>query len=747
MYLTQYQYDGLGNLLCVEQHGNVAPGTLGATGCSAAPSSDAGSPWRVRRFSYDSLSRLLTAKNPESGTITYAYDTDGELLQKTSPAPNQTGAATQSVSYCYDELHRVTGKAYGALSCPLAAPVVSYVYDSGANAKGKLTSLADQAGTASYGYDILGRMTGETRVIAGISKSLSYAYNLDGSMKSLTYPSGRVVTYTPDAAGRLVSAVDSNGTNYVTSAAYNAASSLTSLVNGGTITNSFLYNTRMQLCRITAYSSGSVPNSCIDSANHGNLMDRGYNYNLNAGDNGNVMGITNYRDATRSQSFTYDALNRLTSGWSAANTGAMSWGETYSIDAWGNLMIAPMANKAHGGTFQLAGDVNNRAAGLGYDAAGNLTNYTAPGQGVYDQENRLQSTAGMTYTYDANGRRVLKSNTSNGAAVKRYWSAGGNVVAEGDGTGNITSEYVYFGGKRVARIDLAAGSVHYYLSDHLNTTSVVATASGAIEEESDYSAFGAEYALTAGSNKYKFTGKERDGETNLDYFGARYYSNALGRWTSPDRPFADQHRGDPQSWNIYAYARNNPLRFIDENGLAVIETRKTEHYTVTGKTASQALNNANRHLGKNEAGATSSKMQIVNAEQKVTGVTPKDGGGFTGTVTLTKADVKLEQTVELPQWKSDNPAEQSKFDAAVDKLEKHEIEHEQINREEADKLDSSLPGTTGTGEGKTGQEAAQGAYNDMHTNAQKKADDAQNSADQRNQNLDKKTNHGTKDPD
>jgi len=96
-YATIYFYDALGNLLCVEQHGNVA-----GTGCSADPSNDATSPWRVRRFTYDSFSRLLTAKNPESGTITYTYDADGNLLQKTSPAPNQTGTATQTVSYCYD---------------------------------------------------------------------------------------------------------------------------------------------------------------------------------------------------------------------------------------------------------------------------------------------------------------------------------------------------------------------------------------------------------------------------------------------------------------------------------------------------------------------------------------------------------------------------------------------------------------------------------------------------------------------
>jgi YD repeat-containing protein len=130
--ITLYQYDGLGDLMCIEQHGGVT-----GTGCSSAPTNDATSPWRVRRFTYDTLGRLLTAANPESGTITYSYDADSNLVQKTSPAPNQTNpAVTQTISYCYDELHRVTGKGYGAQSCPLASPVVSYTYDSGANAKG-----------------------------------------------------------------------------------------------------------------------------------------------------------------------------------------------------------------------------------------------------------------------------------------------------------------------------------------------------------------------------------------------------------------------------------------------------------------------------------------------------------------------------------------------------------------------------------------------------------------------------------
>ena len=62
------------------------------------------------------------------------------------------------------------------------------------------------------------------------------------------------------------------------------------------------------------------------------------------------------------------------------------------------------------------------------------------------------------------------------------------------------------------------------------------------------------------------TGKERDAETGLDYFGARYFSGAQGRFTSPDRPFADQRPQDPQSWNLYAYGRNNPLLYVDPSG-------------------------------------------------------------------------------------------------------------------------------------------------------------------------------------
>ncbi len=354
---------------------------------------------------------------------------------------------------------------------------------------------------------------------------MSYVYNLAGFPITLTYPSTRVVNYTPDAAGRVISAIDANGTNYATGTSYDASGSLAGFVNGSSITNSFLYNPRLQLCRITIWTSGSVPSKCDDPALHGNLMDRGYNFNLGAGDNGNVLGINNYRDNSRSQSFAYDLLNRILSGSSQGSTGALAWGENYSIDPWGNMQMSPMAGKIHGGNFPCAGDNLNHATCLSYDAAGNVTaNGTI--HYSYDQENRLLSTAGATYTYDADGNRVEKSSAGTGTL---YWYGSPGVVAESDLNGNIKSEYVFFASNRLARIDLPAGSVHYYLSDHLNSTTMVVSPSGATEEESDYSPYGTEFAATPpGPNHYKFTGKERDTESCaagscLDYFGERFF--------------------------------------------------------------------------------------------------------------------------------------------------------------------------------------------------------------------------------
>lgn len=82
--------------------------------------------------------------------------------------------------------------------------------------------------------------------------------------------------------------------------------------------------------------------------------------------------------------------------------------------------------------------------------------------------------------------------------------------------------------------------------------------------------------LSDEGRRSRSTGKERDAETGLDYFGAGYFAGSHGRMTSPDRPFSDQQPADPQSWNLYAYARNNPLKFVDPTGQAIQLTGATE---------------------------------------------------------------------------------------------------------------------------------------------------------------------------
>jgi RHS repeat-associated protein len=328
-----------------------------------------------------------------------------------------------------------------------------------------------------------------------------------------------------------------------------------------------------------ARSTGAVATNCTNS--WGNVLDLNYDFHL-GDDNGNVWAITNYRDQTRNQSFTYDALNRLTSAQNAGtdctkmtvNGKTEYWGNSYGYDPWGNL-ITKTPTKCSAENLNEAAWTSNQlhtisGADNTYDAAGNMTHDATTGNNYnYDAENRIIGAAGYTYIYDADGNRVEKSNGSTGTI---YWYMSPGIVAESDLAGNPKSEYVFFAGERVARKDFPGNTVSYYFSDHLKTASVITDSAGNIKEDVDYYPWGGELQLVNNdSNHYKFTGKERDAETGLDYFGARYYGNALGRWMSPDWaekatavPYANF--GNPQSLNLYSYVRNNPTTLGDPDG-------------------------------------------------------------------------------------------------------------------------------------------------------------------------------------
>ena len=135
--------------------------------------------------------------------------------------------------------------------------------------------------------------------------------------------------------------------------------------------------------------------------------------------------------------------------------------------------------------------------------------------------------------------------------------------------------------------------IHWLVAGELGTPRIIIDKTGSLAnvKRHDYLPFGEELLIGQGSRtaaigyggdtlRQKFTQKERDNETGLDYFEARYYSNTQGRLTSADEPFADQEEDDPQSWNLYSYVRNNPLRYIDPFGDARWEKGDdgVEHY-------------------------------------------------------------------------------------------------------------------------------------------------------------------------
>ena len=445
------------------------------------------------------------------------------------------------------------------------------------------------------------------RVTANVTKTTSYAYNQDGSVKSITYPSTRTINYTYSGAARMLSAVDSTGpVNYVTSATYAPPGELRTytdgFVSGGFagITTANTYNSRLQPVLISSTSpTASIFSLCYDfhSKTAINLPPCPFSASA-TGDNGDVFQIVNNRDGNRTQNFLYDSLDRI----QQAYTNGANWGETFSstatapgvppsspgIDAWGNLTNrSGVTGKTNYEAMNCPANTNNQltACSLGYDAAGNVTS-NGSATFNYNQENRLTKFVTTTtdiYVYDGDGRRVKR----NIGAVTLYWyDTSGNVIDETNGSGALTAEYVYFNGKRVARRD-ADNSVHYYFADTLGSASVIAGVvnnAAVIQDESDYYPYGGEMPITNNDpNHYKFTGKERDSESGLDMFGARYYGSSLGRFMTPDLdndpdepgpiPYADLR--DPQTLNLYSYVRNNPLNRIDPDGHKLVCTNSS----------------------------------------------------------------------------------------------------------------------------------------------------------------------------
>ena len=619
-YETYYSYDALGNLRQVTQ---------GA---------------QTRTFVYDSLSRLISATNPESGTMTYAYDSNGNLIEKTDPRGVKT-------TMSYDALNRVRSKVYSGTTTEgttvaNATPPVNYFYDDysvlpsgaprwpGTPSKGRLIGVTYGSGSDGtyYKYDALGRIATSNQRQGTANYATIYEYNLAGNVTSESRGNSkgdalgsrrRYLQMMYDEAGRL-SAMDTiaypftAGNNLVRDISYTPFGALQSETYGNGLIHSMSYNTRHQPTEIRLGRPDNLESVfrigyIFGTANNVNGQD---NEITLAHNNGNIARVKYFISGTvqYTQTFQYDPLNRL--GYAVEhNNGvhddsARAWYQTFAYDRYGNRGInventsdnVDAANTA----LKLAdfSEANNRItrAGFVYDAAGNLIE--EPGKiYTYDAENRMvtATVGGVTSQcfYDGNGRRVRK--VVGGVATRFEYGAGGELIAErNESNGSLKNDYFYRDGQLLASTKTGT-TYEYATADQLGTPRAWTDHSGNLVAggRHDYLPFGEELFAGVGNRttdqgystntqqdgqRKQFTSKERDSETGLDYFLARYYSSTQGRFMSPDEftggpdelyDFADDASAnptfyadltDPQSLNKYQYCYNNPLNTIDPDG-------------------------------------------------------------------------------------------------------------------------------------------------------------------------------------
>jgi YD repeat-containing protein len=332
------------------------------------------------------------------------------------------------------------------------------------------------------GYDTMGRVKSSSQQITGGQTYTfsNYDYNVGGGLKSISYPSGRVVSYVYGVAGRIGAVnglINGVSNNYAAGIEYGPHGALRqmTMVGAANLVEQTCFNNRLQPIAIQVGTSGVSHNTCPAPA--GQKLRLEYGYGPATANNGNVQsqGI-NRSGAVWTQTYTYDRMNRLKT---AAEGGAGSWAEPHGYDPWGNHWF-PATGRSGLPTQTLETPVaeswfgaNNRINGWGYDAAGNILTIAGMSKSfTYDAENR-QVTAtingqGTTYDYDGDGRRVRKV------------SPAGTTIYVYDAAGQLAAEY---GTESIS-------GVRYLTADHLGSTRMTLKSDGTVDKEYDYLPFG-----------------------------------------------------------------------------------------------------------------------------------------------------------------------------------------------------------------------------------------------------------------
>ena len=489
------------------------------------------------QFVHDALGRVTVETRPLGGQTTYAYTLAGQLRKRT----DARGVRTE---YAYDALGRVSAVSSYAPGQIEPGRVVSLGYDR----LGRLISYTDGQTSGLLAYDALGRKTAETVNYGPFSRTNTYTWAANGQLSGFTGPDGQAQTFAYDTAGRLTAI--GIGSHMATIDAYTWTAPGSITLPGG-VKRTYGHDGFLRLIAQNATDPADNP-----------ILNHAYQYN----DRGNMARkVTEHGD----YAYAYDILDRLIT---SQNPGLSD--ESFTYDKVGNRLSAGDTS----GPWSY--NANNELQGFDgaqyrYDDHGNLIEKTQPGKTLtfaYDLDNRLSevkenAAALATYGYDPFGRRIWKE--VHGQRTYYHYSDQG-LIAELDATGTLIKSYGYKPGSPWGTDPLyvrQGGRNYWYLTDHLGTPQQIVAENGAVVWQAQYAVFG-KAEVDAGStltNNLRFPGQYYDAETGLHYNWNRYYDPEVGRYTQTD-PIGFEG-GDV---NLYGYVGENPVNWMDFNGLEII---------------------------------------------------------------------------------------------------------------------------------------------------------------------------------
>jgi RHS repeat-associated protein len=542
--VTTFSYDPFGNLLR----------TVDATGHN------------VVTATYDLRGRKTASADPDLGTWTYSYNSLSQLV-------SQIDAKSQTSQFTYDLLGRLTQRVEPDMTA-------SWTYDTAQYGIGKLAS-ASAAGPAagsnpyqrSMTYDNLGRPVQVSTTVDGVPVQMAATYDGSGRLSTVTH-SLFTVKYSYTSLGYVQQITDPSGTQaYWTANARDAELHLTQDTAGNGVVTARGFNPHTgRLESIVAGIGNGVANFSYSYDALGNPLSRS---------DGNT-GV--------SETFAYDALNRLTS--STVNLSPTPLVKTFSYDSIGNLLSKSDVGNY---TYPAAGlprphavtsiDGNEITATFSYDANGNQTVATGIGRTIsYSSYNKpatiTQGALTLSFADDVDHQRYKQTVMQGSTTTTTYYFDAFGVHSEVSiysSGGWQWNHYLMVGGSMVGmRIERNDGSVslRYFHQDHLGSIAAITDENGALAEPRDsYDAWGKRRFANANDDptgsitsltSRGFTGQEMLASVGLVHLNGRVYDPYIGRMTSADPMVPDPLNG--QTWNRYSYVGNNPLAFTDPTG-------------------------------------------------------------------------------------------------------------------------------------------------------------------------------------